>query len=90
MYCLSFQDIDAPGAKEVKSSIICHPRYLTEQLVVLTLFDNEADPALKLSMATALREYPRPTVFAPGKPRFPERTLQAPDSTLTSFVGPNA
>ena len=90
MYAFSLQDFDAPVAREVKSSILRHPWYLTEQLVVLTLFDNAADDALKLSMATALRETPRPAAFAPGKPRFPKRTLQAPDSTLASFIGPNS
>ena len=90
MYAFSLQDVDAPVAREVKSSILRHPWYLKEQLVVLTLFDNAADDALKLPMATALRETPRPAAFPPGKPRFPKRTLQAPDSTLASFIGPNS
>ncbi len=87
---LLFQDIDAAIARKVRASILQHPWYLSQQLVVLAFFDREVAEEEKANMAAALRAIPKPAVFLPKKPRFPTGTLQTVGSTLTSFVGPDS
>ena len=84
-----FQGIDGPIARAVKESLLRHLRYLTEPLVVLSLFDHDVGSDVKLEMATRIHNTPRAQVFVPGRPNFPEQRLQA-TPTLPDMVGPRS
>lgn len=58
--------------------------------MVLALFDSGVDNELKTAIATALQATPKPAAYAPAKPTFPTRILEAEGSTLASFIGPNS
>lgn len=81
-----YEATDADVAAEVKSSILRHQWYLTQELVVLGLFDKELDD-IKDRMAASLLASPRPERFHPGKPEFSNVVLEAPGATLASFTG---
>ena len=85
-----FQEIDGPMARAVKVSILRHPWYLSEQLVVLAMFDDGVDADIRAEMATTLHNTPRPIMFPPGKPHFLVAMLQAGTATLPQLIGSNS
>jgi hypothetical protein len=87
-----FKAIDKKAADATLSSIERHLDYLTEELVILALFDPETSDEEKKKMADKLLSIPRPSEFPAGKPKTPtisytETTLIDPIS-LSSFIGP--
>jgi hypothetical protein len=84
---LSYKEEDSDIAMTVLNSIERHLWYLTEELVVLALFNNELSPFTRQLLALKLFSTERPSTFTIGKPKFPKldnlRTLQ-------SFIGPRS
>lgn len=73
-------------------SVLNHLWYLTEELVIFSLFDDDLPANLRQGMIDKLLSFPRPKSIQPGKPKFP--TLN-PDSInypfqLLSFIGPKS
>ena len=75
-------------AKETADSILRHLWYLTEETVVLALFDGSVSEKDKVEMAQNLLAQPRPEVFQPGRPTFPQPSLLSNSTTLSPFIGP--
>ena len=73
----------------VKDSILLHLWYLTEQLVVFGLFDDELSLTERKAMAEKLLSIRRPKSFRPSKPTFPT-DLMSNDPTLDVFIGPKS
>ena len=70
----------------VKESILRHLWYLTEELFVFGLFDNELSINERRKMANKLIVSPWPRIFTVGKPNFPiDKMTDSP--SLESFVG---
>ena len=74
----------------VKASIKRHQWYLTEQFVILSLFDNELADEEKAAISTALHTCVRPLHFPRGKPEFYNNRLTRDSPRLAGFVGPNS
>lgn len=73
----------------MKQSILRHLWYLSEQLVVFSLFDTGLEDTTRQTLAQTLHQTPRPQAFQPGKPAFPTgRMEQAP--TLAAMIGRNS
>jgi hypothetical protein len=68
---ISYSDEDPDLAIPVITSIKRHLWYLTEELVVLSLFNEELGSFTRSVMAKKLFSTPRPDVFNIGKPKFP-------------------
>lgn len=85
-----YKDENAPAAKVAIESILKHLWYLTEKLVVLSIFDRNLSPVLRKGLIVKLLSFPLPKSFVPGKPKFPDITsttlIDYPDQFL-SFVG---
>ena len=64
--------IDARAADAALLSVRHQLWYLTPELVILSIFDNEVSDVEKGLMAHALMHIPKPHVFVPGKPGQPE------------------
>ena len=79
-----FSRFDAEVSFEVQQSILRQMWYLTEELSVLSLFDCGLSYDDRGQIARTLLSQPRPQVFLPGKPVFPEISYQ---SEITSFIG---
>ena len=73
----------------VKNSILLHLWYLTEQLVVFGLFDDELSLPERRAMAERLLSIQRPQNFGPSKPTFPT-DLMSNNPTLDVFIGPKS
>ena len=71
-------------ARAVQLSLRRHLWYLTQELVVIVLFDNSLDRDVRSSMATRLLQTQIPQMFVPGKPEFPQMN-NIP--TLVQFIG---
>ncbi len=83
-----FQTVDATVAQEVQTSIQRHLWYLTEQLVVLALFDTGVADEVRSAMATKLLNIRRPRrPIMPAPPTFP---LITPQTTLDTLIGPKS
>lgn len=63
--------------------------YLTQELVVLSLFDKTLSIESRREIADALLTSPVPMLFEPGKPSFQVDLLDA-HATLASFIGPKS
>ena len=77
---------DRQAAEEVIKSIERHPWYLTEELVVFGLFDDDLSADVRQNMATHLHGTPRPEAFDAGKPEFPGLE----NGSLEYFIGPKS
>ena len=64
-----------------------HTRYLTDELVVLSLFSEAVSNDDKHQIAEKLLSFSWPSEFVPGKPQLP---FVNPDAALADFVGPNS
>ena len=74
-------------ATEVKNSIFRQRWYLTEELSVLSLFDNGLPFDERSDIATTLLSFPRPQVFLPGQPSFP---IDADETKIQDLIGPRS
>ena len=84
------QAIDAQLSGAVKTSLLRHSWYLTQQLVVLALFDTSVGRDTRTQMAVRLHGIPRPDRFPLGKPLFPDQQLSRDHPELVDMVGPNS
>lgn len=66
-----------------------HLWYLTEECVVLCLFDEEVPEADRQEVANQLLQHPEPANFDTGKPTFPGVNLLNAN-LLANFVGPRS
>jgi hypothetical protein len=83
---------NAKAAQVAINSIQNHLWYLTEEIVVLSIFDEDLPPTLRKSLVVKLLLIPRASHFEPSKPKFPTinpETIEYPDQLL-SFLGPNS
>lgn len=80
---------DIEVSQEVQASILRQLWYLTEELVILTLFDQELSFQERTDIASTLLSFPRPPSFLPGKPRFPDEALLV-NNDLKKFIGPRS
>jgi hypothetical protein len=82
---------DEKAAQIAINSIQNHLWYLTEEIVVLSIIDEDLPSTLRKAMVVKLLLIPRATHFAPSKPKFSTintKTIEYPDQLLT-FLGPN-
>lgn len=77
-------------AKIVKKSVSNHLWYLTQELVILAIFDQNLPPSLRQNMVVKLCGFTRPIKFAPGKPKFPDINPDKIDypQQLITLIGP--
>ena len=90
MDMIEFQGNDPDIATEVQQSILRHLWYLTEELIVLSLFDCELAPEIRTDLALTLLSHPKPLFFAPQKPKFPDHQLLLNNPKIQDFVGPRS
>jgi len=84
-----YREEDSQIANAVIASINRHLWYLTEELVVLALFNERLSDLTRRLLATKLFATPRPTSFNIGKPRFPTIDLNAP-ALFHELIGPRS
>ena len=86
---ISYRDEDPDLAIPVIASIKRHLWYLSEELVVLALFNEELGSFTRSVMAQKLFSIPRPDVFKVGKPKYP--TIDDNNlPLLSSLLGPRS
>ena len=86
---ISYRDEDPDLAIPVIASIKRHLWYLSEQLVVLALFNEELGSFIRSVMAQKIFSIPRPDVFKVGKPKYP--TIDDNNlPLLSSLLGPRS
>lgn len=66
-----YRTYDREAANQALASVRRHLWYLTPELIILSLFDDEIPDVQKGAMAQTLRQLPKPQVFVPGKPGQP-------------------
>ena len=80
---------DAYISKEVRDSIFRQLWYLTEELSILSLFDEGLEFQQRTIIANKLLTHQKPLTFGPGKPKFPDvHVLDGSD--LSKFIGPRS
>ena len=79
--------IDPEVSDQVKNSIYRQQWYLTEELIVLSLFDTTLSNDIRASIAHVLLQTPKPATYPPAKPDFRNDILEGVDPHLQSFVG---
>ena len=84
--CFDANSIQQKMLTAVQESVKNHLWYLTQELVVFGLFDEDLPPNKRQTMATTLLTYPRPNNFPPGKPYFPVELMVA-NPSLDLFIG---
>ncbi|KAI9553808.1 hypothetical protein GHT06_019076 [Daphnia sinensis] len=85
-----YKEENPAAAKIAIESVLKHLWYLTEEVVVLSIFDRKLDPVLRKGILMKLLFFPRPQTFAPGKPKFPSLRLNSIITyldQLLNFVG---
>jgi hypothetical protein len=86
---ISYRDEDPDLTIPVIASIKRHLWYLSEELVVLALFNEELGSFTRSVMAQKLFSIPRPDVFKVGKPKYP--TIDDNNlPLLSSLLGPRS
>ena len=83
----TYQRVEPDIATQVRESILRHQWYLTEELVILSLFDKGLSDQSKGEVASALLQEERMAEFAPGKPKFGNVLETNDDIKLAMFVG---
>jgi hypothetical protein len=85
-----YKEENPAAAKVAIDSVLKHLWYLTEQVIVLSIFDRQLDPVLRKGIVVKLLSFPRPKTFSPGKPKFPslkfDSIITYPDQLL-NFIG---
>ena len=76
--CFDESSTQAVMVKAVQKNFLTHLWYLTEELVVFGLFDNNLADQERKSMANQLLLCARPISFAPGKASVPHRSYDRP------------
>ena len=71
-------------------SVKRHLWYLTEELVIFCLFDEELGEAERRLVADQLLQSQYPPHFATGKPRSPDQNRLIANPLLSTFVGPRS
>ena len=71
----------------VRHSIFLQQWYLTDELVVLSLFDTKLNNDIHASIANTLLQTPKPATYPPAKPVCRNDILEGADPGLQSFVG---
>ena len=84
--CFKQGDMQYAMLTAVIERIRAHLWYLTQELVVLALFDHNLADEERRAMANKLFAIPRPPLFKSGKPRFPLNQM-SPRPSLDSFIG---
>ncbi|KZS01856.1 Uncharacterized protein APZ42_001358, partial [Daphnia magna] len=81
------------AAASAIKSILNHLLYLSEELVVFSVFDRELAEFLRKALVENLLSIPRQKRFLPVKPKFqktgPNDSVEYPDH-LIRFIGPNS
>ena len=85
--CFRPGDVEHEMLSAVRKSIMNHLWYLTEELVILALFDENVDDDERKNIAESLLAVPRPATFSAGKPAFPSPELMTANPSLHTFVG---
>ena len=85
--CFDQDDIEFSMIDAVRSSVMNHLWYVTEELVVFALFDENLSDDERSRMAAALLASPRPQIFTVGKPLFPSADLMTANPSLHTFIG---
>ncbi len=67
-----YRQFDRVAADQALLSSRRHLWYLTPELIALSLFDDGVTVVEKKAMAETLLQFPKPDVFAPGKPGQPQ------------------
>ena len=92
MMSLYKKENDIAATAAIKA-ILNHLWYLTEELVVFSIFDRELADSLRQSLVVKLLSIPHSKRFFPGKPKFPaidpKDPVEYPDQLLR-FIGPNS
>lgn len=89
-WMVKYMEKDKTVADANIASIKRHLDYLTEELVVFSLFDPDLPSEEKSMTAIKLFETPRPSSFPPGKPKLPGVIWPNDEDipSLASFIGP--
>jgi len=85
-----YKEEDNAVATAALSSINRHLWYLTEECVVLALFDGEVPNLIRTEMFKKLLSIPRPREFLPKKPTFPKDNMLSSELGLIALVGPRS
>ena len=84
-----YKEEDFQIATAVTASVKRHLWYLTEELVILALFNESLSHFTRSRLAQTLFNTPRPTSFAIGKPNF-ARIAENMPTFLHDFIGPRS
>jgi hypothetical protein len=85
------KSIDHDAGSEAILSCSRHLWYLTQELVVLCLFDENLSPFWRYAVAQKIYNTPREREFPPGKPTFPDIRIGTGNcSSLIDLVGPKS
>ncbi len=87
-----YEDVEEKVAKVAFTSICNHLWYFSDELVVLSMFDESLPGDLKQQMVDKLLSITPPKNFATGKPIFLTIDLDATDypQQLFDFIGPRS
>lgn len=86
----NFRDYDRQIADAVKTSMKRHQWYLTEQIAVFCLFDDELPIEEKAEVAASLLAVQQPNQYPTGKPIFPNNRLYRGIPSLARLIGDNS
>ena len=86
---ISYREEEPDISSAVLTSIKRHLWYLTEELVVLSIFNEDLSSFTRSMMAQKLFSIPRPTHFEPRKPKFPT-IIQNDLPFLPHLLGPRS
>ena len=84
-----YKEVDEKVAIVATQSIFNHLWYLTEEIVIFSLFDERLSDELRQEMVDTLISFPRPINFPTSKPKFPSIDLDSIryPQQLTTFIG---
>jgi hypothetical protein len=66
-----YKEENPAAAKVAIESVLKHLWYLTEEVVILAIFDRKLHPIIRKGMVMKLSAFPRPQTFAPKKTKIP-------------------
>ena len=85
--CFEENEVQYTMLNEVLKSVLNHLWYLTEELVIFGLFDDNLGDEERKDMATKLLSSPHPIIHKAAKSVFPNKELLTDNPTLERFVG---
>jgi hypothetical protein len=87
-----FRDEDEIAAKSCTKLVLNHLWYLTQELVILSIFDREFTLAFQHQMVLKLLSFARPVTSRSQKPIFPTNNPLLVDfpNDLINFLGPRS